>query len=203
MPTLQLLGWLMRAIDLKRRCAVAGVLLAALLPASAAELALQPATPQSDEVLDPRAGLAWARCAEGQRWDGRGCAGAATLLDHGHALAAARARSQADGQGWRLPRAAELRQLGRQWAAAQAPSLRAFPAAPEGWHWSSSATVNTGAVNPYDYGNIRRGLTEQNVARLSFLHGLAVQLPGGEVDSSVLKRERLPVRLVRTLVPAN
>lgn len=182
---------------------MAGVLLAALMPASASEPALQLATPQSDEVLDPRAGLAWARCAEGQRWDGRICTGAASLMDHGHALAAARTRSQASGQAWRLPRAAELRQLGRQWAAAQALSPRVFPAAPEGRHWSSSTTVNTGAVNPYDYGNIRSGVTEQNVARLSFLHGLAVQLPGGEVDSGVLKRERLPVRLVRSLAPAN
>ncbi|MBT9595107.1 MAG: DUF1566 domain-containing protein [Vitreoscilla sp.] len=193
----------MRAIDLLRRCFAAGLLLASWLPASAAEPALHLATPQSDEVLDLRAGLAWARCAEGQHWDGRACAGAATRMDHGHALAAARVRSQASGQAWRLPRAAELRQLGRQWAAAQALSPRAFPASPEGWHWSSSTTVNTGAVNQYDYGNIRSGVTEQNVARLSFLHGLAVQLPGGEVDSGVLKRERLPVRLVRTLAPSD
>lgn len=66
--------------------------------------------------------------------------------------------------------------------------------------------MNTGAVNPCDYGNIRSGVKKQNVARLSLLHGLAVQRPGGEFDSGVLKRARLPVRpvrLVRTLVPAN
>lgn len=192
----------MRATEPQRRAVATGVLLAVLLPAAAGEPLLHLATPQSDEVLDLRAGLAWARCAEGQRWDGRGCTGAAALLDHGHAVAAATARRQADGQGWRLPRASELRQLGRLWTAAQAQFPRPFPTAPQGWHWSSSTTLNTGAVNQYEYRNIRRGITEQNTSRLSFLHGLAVQLPAGEVDGTVLKRDRLPVRLVRTLAPA-
>jgi hypothetical protein len=92
----------MRVTELQRQVAV-GVLLATLPPtmllAAAGAPLLHLATVLSDEVLDLRAGPAWARCAEGQRWDGRGCAGAAALLDHGHAIAAATVRGQADDRG--------------------------------------------------------------------------------------------------------
>ncbi len=56
-------------------------------------------------------------------------------------------------------------------------------------------------VNNFDYGNVRRGATHDNVARVNFLHGTAVNMRSGQADSQVTKRSTLPVRLVRSLPP--
>lgn len=156
------------------------------------------------EVRNAQAGLAWARCLEGQRWTGRHCLGSPRLLDHAQALGSARARRNAEGLDWRLPRARELQrlahQLGHQAAPQAAPKPALFPGAEDlSWLWSSSSAVDDTRVNNYDYGNVKRGVTNDNLARVNFLHGLAVDMRNGQSDGQVTKRTPLPVRLVRTL----
>lgn len=153
------------------------------------------------EVINTEAGIAWARCVEGTQWSGRACVGSPRLLDHAQALAAAGARRQADGKSWRLPRVPELRRLVAQAARPEHLAFHPFPDAPEAWHWTSTTTLDTSRVNPYDYANIRQGLTNDTVVRVSFLHGWAVHTASGDTDGQVVKRTRLPVRLVRSLQP--
>lgn len=148
-------------------------------------------------VIDVRARLAWPRCVEGMTWNGSTCLGQPQMLDHGQAQNLASTRWKAENVRWRLPTSHELQRLvSRQ---TQPPGLDAwlFPAAPAGWHWSGSSTVNTAPVNPYNYGNVMQGRTEDNTNRLDFLRGWAVNLTTGEAAGDVNRRSRLPVRLVR------
>lgn len=158
-------------------------------------------SPDGQEVINTPAGLAWARCVEGMQWSGKTCVGSPRYLDHTQALAAAAARRQADGLPWRLPRVPELKRLAGPGWATKTSSPSPFPAAPGTWHWTSTTTVDTSRLNPYAYGNIQRGVTGENMARISFLHGWAVHTGSGEADGEVNKRTRLPVRLVRSLAP--
>ncbi len=148
------------------------------------------------EVRDTHTGLTWARCLEGTRWDGQACAGLPRMLTHAEALKLARQREPA-GQ-WRLPRVPEL-----QRAVVQAPSMNeaghpVFPELPGVWLWTATAHVDGRPVNPYDYGNVQRGVTGDNAVQMNFLHGWAVHQPGGQADGKVLKRQRMAVRLVRS-----
>lgn len=142
--------------------------------------------------------LAWPRCVEGMVWDGHDCRGDALLLTHAQALARAAERSRAEGVTWRVPRAPELQRLARRNVA---PGLdaRLFPGAPIDWHWTSTALIDSSAVNPYNYDNIRRGVTAENVNRLAYLHGVAVHTGSGALNGEVTKRTLLPVRLVRQM----
>ncbi len=196
----------MRATEFLRAAGLLLGLCAALAaaPASALDATEPPVlVPSADgsEVINTKAGIAWARCVEGMQWSGRSCVGSPAHLDHAQALAAAAARRNADGKAWRLPRAPELKRMAGQWTRQRAQEPRAFPGAPDEWHWTASTTLDTSSVNPYDYGNIRRGVTSENVARIAFLHGWAVHTATGEADGAVLKRTRLAVRLVRSLGP--
>ena len=148
-------------------------------------------------IVDEAARLAWSRCVEGMQWNGRTCAGEAGSMTHAEALAAAAARARIDGLPWRLPRVSEMQHLALGTPPALAPVL--FPAAPRGWHWSATAVVDLGGVNQYRYQNIRRHVTEENVNRVAFLQGWAVDLATGEARDDILKRTALPVRLVRSL----
>ena len=169
--------------------------------AIAAEPPVLVLSPDGDEVINAKAGIAWSRCVEGMRWSGKKCVGTALYLDHAQATKAAALRRQADGKSWRLPRVPELKRMAGRWAAAQHQEPTLFPGTPEDWHWSSTTTVDTSRVNPYEYGNIRKGVTNENMARISFRHGWAVHAATGEADGNMSKRTRLAVRLVRSLDP--
>lgn len=150
------------------------------------------------EVLHADAHMAWQRCVEGTGWNGKGCVGSPRLLTHAQALAAAAERRRTTGQEWRVPRLQEFERLAR--ARAQADlDARLFPFAPTGWYWTSTSRVDTRSVNPYDYANIRRGVTEQNVNRMDFMHGWAVNGLTGEASGEFTKKTALAVRLVRSL----
>lgn len=177
------------------RRALAAVLLT--LPALAAEPGLV-ASADGQELLDAAAGHAWPRCAEGMRWDGRGCTGEPTLFTHAQALAQARSRSQAEGQAWRVPRVPELKHFGGRLAHAPRPDALT-PSAPQGWYWTSTARIDSETVNPYAYRNVQRGVTETQTNRLVVQHGWAVDPRSGEARGDMPKRERLPLRLVRSL----
>ena len=179
--------------------------LALVMATTASTAADPPAAPglsisrDGASVEDLQARQVWLRCAEGMQWNGKTCVGEPVLMSHSEATAWAAAVAKADGLPWRLPRAPELRKLlakasGR---AGLAPAL--FPAAPPGWHWSSTSSVDTARVNQYDYANIARGRTNENTNRIAFLHGWAVDMGTGDARGDVKKASKLPVRLVRTL----
>jgi hypothetical protein len=154
-------------------------------------------TADGAHIVHRSAGVAWPRCVEGLRWNGRGCVGRALQLDHAQALALARAREKADGVAWRLPHLKELQALVGQSvrpAGAQGPLL---PDSPAGWCWTATAHIDTAPVNDYNYGNVMRGVNNQNVARLQFLHAWAVDTATGEARKDVLRRSPQWVRLVR------
>lgn len=155
-------------------------------------------SPDGGEVIDERAGLVWARCVEGMRWDGKTCTGTPRLMSHAQAGALAASRSKAEGLRWRLPRANELRRLVDKTAKPPAPDAMLFPAAPADWHWSGTVNVNPESVNPYNYGNVMHGRSAENAGNTSFLLGWAVYLGAGEVRADVPKSTRLVVRLVRS-----
>lgn len=159
-------------------------------------------TPSADgqELIDTGAGLAWARCVQGMQWDGKRCSGEAVQATHAEALAFARARAQAEGRAWRLPRVPEIKHLLERLPHSRAPALQAS-AGPAGWYWTGSTRIEHQAVNPYNYGSIERGSSQRQLDRLAVGTGWAVQQPGGAARGDVAKRERLAVRLVRPLSP--
>jgi hypothetical protein len=155
------------------------------------------------QILDPYTGLAWSRCVEGMRWNGktRTCTGQPVRVSHAQALALAAARKAADGLAWRLPRVAELQRLMHRTRSGPALDPVLFPAAPAENHWAMTASIDThiSPVNQYNYANIQRGRTDENSTQLSFLHGWAMNPATGEARGDVLKRTELPVRLVWAL----
>jgi len=150
------------------------------------------------ELIDTAAGLAWSRCLEGMRWDGAHCVGSPRLATHAEALAQARERGEAEGQPWRVPRVTELKRLVERLARGKDGQALA-PAAPAGWYWTSTTRIESEAVNPYAYRNVERGATQRQVDRLVVQSGWAVEQPGANVRGDVSKRQKLQVRLVRTL----
>lgn len=178
-----------------RQAAIALAPLLALLPVHAHGWQAQ--GPQSQEVRDTATGLVWRRCAEGMYWTGDACAGQAVLLDWSQAQARARAMAQADGQAWRLPTLAQLKLLGAFARSQAAAHAALFPQSPPGWYWSASSTVDNAPVNPYNYGNIQRGVDGSNVSRLTYLQAWALQLGDGDAQDNLPKRSALHVRLVR------
>lgn len=150
-------------------------------------------------VLDARSKLAWSRCVQGMAWNGKTCTGTALLMTHGEATALALARAKAEGVAWRLPRVPELRRLAGQVDNPASPEAALFPAAPQDWHWSITASIHTARVNSYDYDNIRQGRSGSggNVDQLGVQQGWAVHLGTGEARGDVTKRSMLSVRLVR------
>jgi hypothetical protein len=148
-------------------------------------------------VVDARSKLAWPRCVEGMAWNGKTCTGAARLMTHGEATALAAARAKAEGVAWRLPRVPELRRLAGKVGKPAGPEAALFPAAPQDWHWSITASINAVRINPYDYDNIRQGRTGGNTDQLGVQQGWAVHMGSGEARGDVTKRSMLTVRLVR------
>lgn len=146
-------------------------------------------------VIDQRARLAWARCVEGMRWDGRTCTGTPELLTYGEAQARVRQRWQDSGVRWRLPRVNELRRLAGRSAKPPVLDGTLFPAAPGEWHWTGTASVNTATVNPYAYGNVMRGGAGEH--QLSAQQAWAVDMASGEARGDVGRGSRLAVRLLR------
>ncbi|MCC6474804.1 MAG: DUF1566 domain-containing protein [Burkholderiales bacterium] len=151
-------------------------------------------------IVDAQAKLIWSRCPEGMSWDGSSCTGIAEFATWSQAAALAAARSKAEGVRWRVPSVAELRLLAKKLAAARTTLRSPFPESPQGWYWTASARVDTGAVNQYTYSNIQRGVSEKNVNRVAYLHAWVVDVDSGESRADMPRRSRLPVRLVRQSV---
>ncbi|MDP3702302.1 MAG: DUF1566 domain-containing protein [Hylemonella sp.] len=193
---------------MKRRLLSHGLLLLlGLVAAALATPAWAVDTPASAEwslsadgayVVDVRSKLAWPRCVQGMAWNGASCTGVPLLMTHGEATALAAARAKAEGVAWRLPRVPELRRLAGKVGKPASPDMALFPAAPQDWHWSITASINPAArINPYDYENIRQGRTGGNTDHIGVQQGWAVHLGTGEARGDVTKRSMLTVRLVR------
>jgi len=178
-------------------------LLAAVAAAGAAEPPRPPPLAVSDDgslVVNLRTRVAWSRCVEGMRWTGKTCAGTPLYVDHAGALALAAARREHEGGAWRLPRVTELQRLaGMAGDASAGLDARLFPGAPDELHWTSTANLDGGIVNDYDYDNIAHGRTNANANRIAFLHGWAANPGTGLARGDIVKRTRLPVRLLRSL----
>ncbi len=78
------------------------------------------------EIKDKRTGLIWQRCSLGQTWDGNTCAGTAKKYKWPQALA----KSQALGNGYRLPNIRELNSLIDRDCHAYAINEKIFPNIP-------------------------------------------------------------------------
>ena len=139
--------------------------------------------------------LAWRRCVEGMNWDGKTCIGKPVLVDYAQAVALAANRKKADGVDWRIPSVTELQRLLNKSANPPGMDSALFPNAPRDWHWAGTASVNTAAVNPYNYGNIMQGRTADSASQLAVLKGWAVNLMTSEARN-VNRRSKLAVRLV-------
>ncbi len=147
-------------------------------------------------VVDVRSKLAWPRCVEGMVWNGKSCSGEPRLMTHAEASAWAASRAKADGVSWRLPRVTELRRWAAKNGKVASPAADLFPAAPLDWYWTMTASIDTRAVNPYNYGNISQGRSDGT--RLGVQQGWAVNMATGDAEGDVSRRSRLVVRLVST-----
>lgn len=132
-----------------------GGLMAVLLSANSFAHALCPSVPTAqrftlngDEVTDKRTRLVWQRCSVGQSWSQElgTCTGIASVLKRKEAEALAKvinASSVSNGEdtatvmGWRLPNAMELEGLADKGCQGPAIDLKAFPATPSQWFWTS------------------------------------------------------------------
>lgn len=150
-------------------------------------------------VIDTQSRLAWSRCAEGAAWRSGACRGEALAVSYNEAASRAKSRANEEGVAWRLPTVHELKSLAERMHGMGARSSVLFPAAPDGWYWTSSVRVETGRVNQYDYTNAQRGLTEKNVNRVGYLHGWVVDVDAARARSDMPRREKVSVRLVRRL----
>lgn len=102
-------------------------------------------------VANPKTGLIWKRCAEGQTWDGgsSACTGAALSFDWGGALTrAANATDGGSGQ-WRLPNRNELASLVEFCGHSPAINGAIFPGTPAARFWSST-TFETEPARAWD-----------------------------------------------------
>lgn len=100
------------------------------------------------EVKDKAFGLTWARCSEGQTWDGSTCTGSVSLFTHEQAIQ--HAQSQA---GWRLPNVKELASL-VDWGCNE-PTIdsAAFPGTPRTGFWTSTPMVSHPRAMDVWFGN--------------------------------------------------
>ena len=126
------------------------------------------------EVTDTTTRLAWRRCAEGLRWDGKECSGKLKTFKYPEAKDAAAAGAKADSKAWRIPTKDELVALVDKTAKKKPRiDIKAFPQTPAKPFWA-----------------IRPGSDDDLSAWL-------VNFANGKVTGNTGQR-RFPLRLVRT-----
>ena len=145
-------------------------------------------------VIDTRAKLAWARCAEGMDWNGKACTGNAEVFNYKQAQTHAAERSKAEDQRWRLPRVNELKRLLDRSSKPQGLNPALFPSAPRDWHWTGTASVNSARVNSYNYSQVDRS---NNLSSLSAQQAWAVNTETLQATPDMGKGNALLLRLVR------
>ncbi|WOO31813.1 IPTL-CTERM sorting domain-containing protein [Diaphorobacter limosus] len=93
-------------------------------------------------VTDPRTGLMWKQCLEGQSWSGSACTGTVTPMNWVTALSTAEAASFAGHSDWRLPNLKELRSLVEECRTVPSINDTVFPGTPSSDVWSGSPNAN-------------------------------------------------------------
>jgi len=126
---------LLRLAGLGPRIAVLAVL-ALIATASAAQDRFKISSDGQD-VTDTTTKLAWRRCAEGLRWDGKACSGKLKTYKYPEAKDAAAALAKSDGKGWRIPTRDELVGIVDK-TAKKKPRIdvKAFPQTPSQPFWA-------------------------------------------------------------------
>lgn len=112
------------------------------------------------EVTDTQTRLIWQRCALGQNWDGKSCAGKPTKLP----LVTARGIGETMTPAWRLPTRDELSSIVDKARKKPAIDAAAFPATPPTMFWAvrpdTTDTLNAWLVDFSKgkvFGNSRKG----------------------------------------------
>ena len=104
------------------------------------------------DVTDTTTRLAWRRCAEGLRWDGKACTGKLKTFRYSEAKEAAAAAAKGDAKAWRIPTRDELVALVDK-TAKKKPRIdvKAFPETPAKPFWAmrpgSDDDLNAWLVN--------------------------------------------------------
>ena len=126
------------------------------------------------EVTDTTTKLAWRRCADGLRWDGKACTGKLKTFKYPEAKDAAATAAKGDSKAWRIPTRDELVGLIDK-TAKKKPRIDvvAFPQTPSQPFWA-----------------MRPGTDDDLSAWL-------VNFANGKVSGNAGQR-RFPLRLVRT-----
>lgn len=156
---------------------------------------IRAATPTADfidnrdgTVTHRRTGLVWMRCALGQNWDGKSCAGQAEKYIWGKALQAAVDINAAGGYAgksdWRVPNVKELESIAELQCIQPAINLAVFPATPPVRFWSSSLFTMKNSGSAW-FVNFEDGYTDDGRV--------------GNPDSAaeVIAKFAYPIRLVR------
>lgn len=110
---------------------------------------------QDGTISDPKTGLIWKKCSEGQQWDStnNACNGSAAFFTWQQALQ----HAQEDNTNWRLPNVKELNSIVESHCYTPAINLLTFPATASSGYWSSSPSTesanNAWMINFY-YGGI-------------------------------------------------
>jgi hypothetical protein len=128
-----------------KRCVLQLITLLLLLGCVQAAFAM-PTTPTGDfidnqdgTVTHKTTGLAWMRCALGQKWTGSSCSGTASTYTYDQAVALK--RSFAGHSDWRVPNIAELQTIVERGNYNPANNTEMFPNTPSNSFWSSSPRV--------------------------------------------------------------
>ena len=126
---------LLRLAGLGPRIAVLAVL-ALIATASGAQDRFKISSDGQD-VTDTTTKLAWRRCAEGLRWDGKACSGKLKTYKYPEAKDAAAALAKSDGKAWRIPTRDELVGIVDK-TAKKKPRIdvKAFPQTPSQPFWA-------------------------------------------------------------------
>ena len=126
------------------------------------------------DVTDTTTRLAWRRCAEGLRWDGKACSGKLKTFKYPEARDAAAAAAKSEAKAWRIPTRDELVALVDKTTKSK-PRIdsKAFPQTPAKPFWA-----------------MRPGSDDD-------LNAWLVNFANGKVSGNAGQR-RFPLRLVRT-----
>ncbi len=120
------------------------------------------------EVTDTTTKLVWRRCAEGQKWDGKVCAGKLLKVKY----AGAKSAAAGVGSGWRLPSREELVAIVDMTKKKPRIDPQAFPSTPALPFWAT-----------------KQGSTDN-------LNAWVVSFANGKVKAN-LGEAKFPLRLVR------